>query len=181
MFYTDQYFSFHSLTIKGTQESPPVLQLPKIQVFKNKRNFLGIQRDSWFLQNFLCIFQQIGCTQNINLYKTEEKILLTELEALVNAYFGMAVDLENNRPLLLGGLSGPAIKPLALRAVWEVHDKISIPIIGIGGIMTGEDVTEFMLCGASAVQIGTANLVDPDAYNKILLEYQRISRLRSKS
>jgi dihydroorotate dehydrogenase (NAD+) catalytic subunit len=92
--------------------------------------------------------------------------------SLVNTYFGMAVDLENRKPLLFGGLSGPAIKPLALKAVWEAHNNISIPIIGIGGIMTGADVAEFMLCGAKAVQIGTANLVDPDAYVRILQEFK---------
>lgn len=94
---------------------------------------------------------------------------------LVNTYLGMAVDLENKKPLLIGGLSGPAIKPLALRAVWEVHDNISIPIIGVGGIMTGADVAEFMLCGAKAVQVGTANLVDPDAYIRILQEFKDCS------
>jgi len=95
--------------------------------------------------------------------------------SLVNTYIGMAVDAETKKPLLgnvIGGLSGPAIKPLALRAVWEVYKNTSIPIIGIGGIMTGIDVAEFMLCGASAVQVGTANLVDPDAYPKILQEFK---------
>jgi dihydroorotate dehydrogenase (NAD+) catalytic subunit len=95
--------------------------------------------------------------------------------SLVNTFFGMAVDAETQKPLLgnvIGGLSGPAIKPLALRAVFEVYKNISIPIIGIGGIMTGIDVAEFMLCGASAVQIGTANLVDPDAYPKILQDFK---------
>jgi len=94
--------------------------------------------------------------------------------SLVNTYLGMAVDANTMRPLLgnvIGGLSGPAIKPLALRAVWEVYNKISIPIIGIGGIMSGIDVAEFMLCGASAVQIGTANLVDPNAYTRITEEF----------
>lgn len=95
--------------------------------------------------------------------------------ALVNTYLGMAVDAHTRQPLLgniVGGLSGPAIKPLALRAVWETYKNISIPIIGIGGIMTGIDVAEFMLCGAQAVQIGTANLVDPDAYTKIMSEFK---------
>lgn len=94
--------------------------------------------------------------------------------SLVNTYLGMAVDLKNKKPLLFGGLSGSAIKPLALRAVWEVHKNISIPIIGIGGIMTGADVAEFILCGAQAVQIGTANLIDPDAYIRILQEFKFI-------
>jgi dihydroorotate dehydrogenase (NAD+) catalytic subunit len=95
--------------------------------------------------------------------------------SLVNTFFGMAVDAETKKSLLgniVGGLSGPAIKPLALRAVFEVYKNISIPIIGIGGIMTGIDVAEIMLCGASAVQIGTANLVDPDAYPKILQDFK---------
>ena len=95
--------------------------------------------------------------------------------SLVNTYIGMAVNAETMHPELgkiIGGLSGPAIKPLALRAVWEVAPFIKIPIIGIGGIMTGEDVAEFMLCGASAVQVGTANLINPDAYTRILLEFE---------
>ncbi|MGD9153474.1 MAG: dihydroorotate dehydrogenase [Gammaproteobacteria bacterium] len=94
--------------------------------------------------------------------------------SLVNTYIGMAVDANTMKPLLgniIGGLSGPAIKPLALRAVWEVYQKVSIPIIGIGGIMSGIDVAEFMLCGASAVQIGTANLLNPQAYDKISAEF----------
>lgn len=94
--------------------------------------------------------------------------------SLVNTYLGMAVDPEKRTPALgnvIGGLSGPAIKPMALRAVWEVHDKIKIPVIGMGGIMTGTDVAEFMLCGARAVQVGTANLADPVAQNRILAEF----------
>ncbi|MFQ5951867.1 MAG: dihydroorotate dehydrogenase [Candidatus Omnitrophota bacterium] len=95
--------------------------------------------------------------------------------SLVNTYSGMAVDAEEMKPLLgnvIGGLSGPAIKPLALKAVWEVYKSIKIPVIGIGGIMTGTDVAEFMLCGAKAVQIGTANCVDPDAHARILKEFK---------
>jgi dihydroorotate dehydrogenase (NAD+) catalytic subunit len=94
--------------------------------------------------------------------------------SLVNTYLGMAVDTHTMQPLLgniIGGLSGPAIKPLALRAVWEVYQKVLIPIIGIGGIMSGTDVAEFILCGAQAVQIGTANLINPQAYSKIFTEF----------
>lgn len=86
--------------------------------------------------------------------------------ALTNTFIGMAVDIDTRRPKLgnvTGGLSGPAIKPLSLRAVWEASKKIDIPIIGIGGIMGHEDAVEFMLCGAMAVQVGTANFVDPKA------------------
>ena len=99
--------------------------------------------------------------------------------SLVNTYFGMAVDAETMEPLLgnvTGGLSGPAIKPMALKAVWDVSRKVDIPVIGIGGIMRGEDVAEFMLCGASAVQVGTANLVDPPACARILHEFEAYLR-----
>lgn len=93
--------------------------------------------------------------------------------SLVNTYSAMAVDANSMTPVLgniTGGLSGPAIKPMALKAVWDVYNSVKIPIIGIGGIMTGIDAVEFMLCGASAAQIGTANFVDPDAYTRILTE-----------
>ncbi len=94
--------------------------------------------------------------------------------SLVNTYFGMAVDAEAMKPLLgkvIGGLSGPAIKPMALKAVRDAYKSVKIPVIGIGGIMTGIDVAEFMLSGASAVQLGTVNLVDPPAYERILGEF----------
>jgi dihydroorotate dehydrogenase (NAD+) catalytic subunit len=86
--------------------------------------------------------------------------------SLVNTFRGMAVDLERRRPLLhnvFGGLSGPAIKPLALARVLEVSRAVSIPVIGMGGIMDAHDALEFLLVGASAVQVGTANFVDPGA------------------
>ena len=86
--------------------------------------------------------------------------------ALTNTFIGMAVDIDTRRPKLgnvTGGLSGPAIKPLSLRAVWEASKKIDIPIVGIGGIMDYKDAVEFMLCGATAVQVGTANFTDPAA------------------
>lgn len=86
--------------------------------------------------------------------------------SLVNTFIGMAVDIETQRPVLgniTGGLSGPAIKPIALRMVRDVYRKIKIPVIGMGGIMDYKDAIEFILCGASAVQVGTANFVDPTA------------------
>lgn len=101
--------------------------------------------------------------------------------SLVNTYFGMAVDLEQWKPALgnvTGGLSGPAIKPMALKAVWDVSRSVKVPVVGIGGIMTGLDAVEFMLCGASAVQVGTANFADPDAHARILGEFKEY--LRSK-
>jgi dihydroorotate dehydrogenase (NAD+) catalytic subunit len=83
----------------------------------------------------------------------------------------MAVDVKNMRPALstiTGGLSGPAIKPIALRMVWQVARVAKIPVIGMGGIMTASDALEFILAGASSVQIGTATFLDPTASLKIL-------------
>jgi len=82
----------------------------------------------------------------------------------VNTLLGIAIDWKRRRPILgniTGGLSGPAIKPIALRIVWQVAKIKAIPIIGVGGIATIDDVMEFMLAGASAVQVGTANFYDP--------------------
>ncbi len=90
--------------------------------------------------------------------------------SLVNTYVGMAVDWRKRRPILgnvTGGLSGPAIKPLALRAVWQVARSVPIPVIGIGGIATVDDAMEFLVAGASAIQIGTANFYDPNASGRI--------------
>ena len=84
--------------------------------------------------------------------------------SLINTITGMAIDLETRRPKIAnitGGLSGPAIKPVALRMVWQVVQATQIPVIGIGGIMTADDALEFLVAGASAVQIGTANFINP--------------------
>ena len=86
--------------------------------------------------------------------------------SLINTITGMVIDIETRRPKLAnitGGLSGPAIKPVALRMVWQVVQKVNIPVIGVGGIMTAEDALEFLIAGAIAVQIGTANLINPHA------------------
>ena len=86
--------------------------------------------------------------------------------SLINTLAGLAVDLETRRPVLggvTGGLSGPAIKPVALRMVWQTARAVSIPVVGMGGIMTGRDALEFMLVGATAVQVGTANFANPRA------------------
>lgn len=91
--------------------------------------------------------------------------------SLINTLLGMAVDAETRRPRLanvVGGLSGPAIRPVALRAVWQVASAVDIPVIGLGGIMTGRDAAEFMIVGADAVQVGTANFVEPDAAVRII-------------
>jgi len=84
--------------------------------------------------------------------------------SLINTFKAMAINIRSGKPELgniIGGLSGPAIKPIALRMVWEVSQAVKIPVIGMGGIMKAEDAIEFILVGASAVQIGTANLVNP--------------------
>lgn len=86
--------------------------------------------------------------------------------SLINTLVGMAVDLDRRRPALAnvtGGLSGPAIKPVALAMVWKVHRAVSVPVIGIGGIATARDALEFMVAGASLVQVGTASFTDPNA------------------
>lgn len=86
--------------------------------------------------------------------------------SLINTITGMAIDYKKRKPILargVGGLSGPAVKPIALRMVWQVYNAVKIPIIGMGGISSAKDVLEFMICGASAVQIGTYNFVNPNA------------------
>ena len=84
--------------------------------------------------------------------------------SLINTLMGMAIDIEKRRPVLsiaTGGLSGPAVKPVALRCVWQVAKAVKIPVIGLGGIMSATDAIEFLLAGASAIEIGTANFIDP--------------------
>ena len=90
--------------------------------------------------------------------------------SLINTLMGMAVDIERRRRVLsigTGGLSGPAVKPVALRMVWQVAHAVKIPVIGLGGIMTAEDALEFLMCGATAIQIGTANFIDPAVTLKV--------------
>ena len=91
--------------------------------------------------------------------------------SLINTVMSMRIDLQTRRPVLAnitGGLSGPAVLPLALRMVWQVYEAVKIPIIGLGGVSSAEDVIEMMLAGATAVQIGAANLVDPFACRSII-------------
>ena len=90
--------------------------------------------------------------------------------SLINTLMGMAVDIERRRPLLsigTGGLSGPAVKPVALRMVWQVAKAVKIPVIGLGGICTAKDAIEFMMAGATAIEIGTANFLDPTVTIKV--------------
>jgi dihydroorotate dehydrogenase (NAD+) catalytic subunit len=95
--------------------------------------------------------------------------------SLINTLTGMAIDLNRRRPVLAnitGGFSGPAIKPIALRMVWQVAKAVKVPIIGIGGIMNATDALEFMLAGATAVQIGTASFINPGAAQRIAEEME---------
>ncbi|MGE5815347.1 MAG: dihydroorotate dehydrogenase, partial [Acidobacteriota bacterium] len=95
--------------------------------------------------------------------------------SLVNTFLAMAIDVHSRRPKLsngMGGLSGPAIRPIAVRMVYECRRAVRIPIIGMGGIASAEDVLEFMIAGADAVQVGTANFVDPFIWSKLLAGLQ---------
>lgn len=91
--------------------------------------------------------------------------------SLINTLLGMAIDAEKRKPMLstiTGGLSGPAVKPIALRMVWQVCNAVKIPVVGLGGIMNAIDAIEFMLAGATAIQVGTANFIDPQITIKII-------------
>lgn len=108
--------------------------------------------------------------------------------SLINTLLAMAVDTRKKRPVLAtvtGGLSGPAIKPVALRMIWQVYSALKCPIVGIGGIMTADDALQFMMAGASAVQVGTASYVNPNAPLEILeglkkyAQKEKLNRLES--
>jgi dihydroorotate dehydrogenase (NAD+) catalytic subunit len=107
--------------------------------------------------------------------------------SLVNTFLGMAINAETRKPILgtiTGGLSGPAIKPVALRMVWDVFKAVKVPIVGMGGIMNAADAIEFILAGSTAIQVGTANFIDPAASIKVLdgiedyLERHRIDSVK---
>lgn len=90
--------------------------------------------------------------------------------SLINTLMGMAIDIEKRKPLLsinTGGLSGPAVKPVALRMVWQVAKAVNIPVVGLGGICNAHDAIEFLMAGATAIEIGTANLIDPQVTIKV--------------
>lgn len=91
--------------------------------------------------------------------------------SLTNTFLGMAIDVEKRKPMLstiTGGLSGPCIRPIAVRMVWQVANAVKVPVVGLGGITSGRDAIEFLLAGATAVQIGTANFVDPQVTVKAI-------------
>lgn len=105
--------------------------------------------------------------------------------SLTNTFLGMAINVETRKPYLstiTGGLSGPCIRPIAVRMVWQVSNAVSIPVIGLGGIMNGRDAVEFLLAGATAIEVGTANFVDPSVTMKIIEYIQNyLSRQGCKS
>lgn len=95
----------------------------------------------------------------------------TDAVSLTNTFLGMAIDVEKRKPMLstiTGGLSGPCIRPIAVRMVWQVANAVQVPVVGLGGIASGRDAIEFLLAGATAVQIGTANFVDPQVTVKAI-------------
>lgn len=107
--------------------------------------------------------------------------------SLTNTFLGMAIDVEKRKPMLstiTGGLSGPCIRPIAVRMVWQVTNAVKVPVVGLGGIASGRDAIEFLLAGATAVQIGTANFVDPQvtvkaiAYIEDYLKRHQIASVR---
>jgi dihydroorotate dehydrogenase (NAD+) catalytic subunit len=97
--------------------------------------------------------------------------------SMINTVLGLAIDIDSGRPTLgnvTGGLSGPAVKPIALRMVWEVSQAVPVPVIGMGGIRSGRDALEFLMAGASAVAVGSANFVDPMAAPRVLGELEHL-------
>ena len=97
--------------------------------------------------------------------------------SLINTLLGMRIDLKKRKPIIAnktGGYSGPAIKPVAVRMIYQVYDAVKIPIVGMGGVATAEDVIEFMLAGARAVEVGAENLVNPYAARDIILDLPRV-------
>ncbi len=99
----------------------------------------------------------------------------TDAISLVNTFLAMSIDVETRKPKLaniLGGLSGPAIKPIVLRMVYQVVRQVQVPVIGIGGILSGQDALEFLIAGAKAVEVGTANFIDPESTVKIIEEIE---------
>ncbi len=96
--------------------------------------------------------------------------------SMINTLLGMAIDIRRRRPALanvMGGLSGPAIRPVAVRAVWQVYQALKVPIVGMGGIVTAEDALEFIMAGATAVAVGTANFINPRATTDIIEGIER--------
>ena len=99
--------------------------------------------------------------------------------SLINTVGGMAIDWRSRKPILAnvcGGLSGPAVKPIALKMVYEASKAVNIPVVGMGGIMTAEDIMEFLVAGATAVEVGSANIFDPEAGNTLVNELTNLMK-----
>ncbi|MBR6531096.1 MAG: tRNA-dihydrouridine synthase, partial [Clostridia bacterium] len=97
--------------------------------------------------------------------------------SLINTLLGMRIDLKTKKPVIankMGGFSGPAIKPVAVRMIYQVYEAVNIPIVGMGGVSSAEDVIELMLAGATAVEVGAANLIDPFAARDIVNDLPRV-------
>ncbi len=156
------------------------LNLSCPNVKHGKRDFLMAQDEKTTYQIVKAVRRSVSGTIIAKLSPNVTDIAKIALSAesagadavlLVNTFFGMAIDVNTRKPKLgniLGGVSGPVIKPMALRMVWQAYNKIKIPIIGAGGITNHNDAIEYILCGARAIQVGTANFVNPKAPNLVL-------------
>ncbi len=126
------------------------------------------------VKNNTCLPVIVKLSPNVTRIETVAQVVAqagADALSLINTVLGIAIDLKKRRPILgniFGGLSGPAIKPIALRAVWQVFKEVSLPIIGMGGIFTAQDALEFIMAGAKAVAVGTANFINPRATIDIL-------------
>ena len=122
---------------------------------------------------FVCIH---GAAMDGHAFAKQAEAAGADGVSLINTLLGMRIDLRERKPLLAnrtGGLSGPAVRPVAVRMVYEVYDAVKIPVVGMGGIVSAEDVIEFMLAGASAVEVGAANLTDPFTCRDIVRDLPR--------
>ena len=120
------------------------------------------------------LFRSPNVTDIVSIAQAAEEAGADAL-SLTNTFLGMAIDVERRKPLLstvTGGLSGPCIRPIAVRMVWQVAKAVKVPVIGLGGIMDGRDALEFIMAGATAVQVGTANFIDPAATVRIVGEIE---------
>ncbi|MDP2927942.1 MAG: dihydroorotate dehydrogenase [Candidatus Omnitrophota bacterium] len=167
-------------------------QIPEISAIELNISCPNLQKDKLISQDAKATFELVSAVR-----KFTEKCLITKLSpnvtsitqialaaqsagadalALINTLGGMSIDVNKRTPKLgawVGGLSGPAIRPVAVKMVWEAYNKIKIPIIGMGGIMDTESALEFFIAGATAVSVGTANFVDPQASLEIIAGLQQ--------
>jgi len=159
--------------------------LKKTIICQDEELFSGIIRKTSKIKQHPIIAKLSPQVQDIRRLAALAESSGADALSLVNTFPGMSIDVNTFRPRLstvTGGLSGPCIKPLALRCVWEAAQSVGIPVIGGGGIASGQDAAEFIIAGASAVSVGTASFVDPDAPSRIaeeLREYLKARKLGS--